>query len=295
MKFTIDHLRLLNERLPPGYMLDLAQPTQPLLPQPPQPAPPRIPDLPQVPSVTPSPALPSYSTRPSRSQVTEGFRKLFAILSKVKRHPGSVHFQGTEKAGREAQEINLAMVEGRLFREEYENGRQFAEDLRRMCADALMKYAADSSVTAAVVTTRSYFEGLMTGNEDILLTLRKQQRVASESEGCLSVSFSEDERKCLVAKIKVLEEKYLRGIAETLHATEVEKFMERLEERLKELQPAALKGLSQHVDSCIAKSRRLPGPQLAPGEPAMQGSLRLSSPSASASAGCPQRLSNRFN
>lgn len=187
------------------------------------------------------------------------------------------------------------MVEGRLFREEYENGRQFAEDLRRMCADAVIKHAADSSVTDAVVTLRSYFEGLMTGNEDILLTLRKQQKVASESDRYSDVSFSEDDRRSLVAKIRVLEEKYLRGIAETLHTTEVEKFMERLEERLKELQPAALRGLSQHVDSCIAKSRRLPGPQLAPGEPALQGTLRLNPSSAPATTGCPQRLSNRSN
>ena len=295
MKFTIEHLRLLNERLPPGYLLELAELPEPQPLQIPQFAPPRPLSLPVVPSTPPSPYLSSYTTRPSRTQVSEGFRKLFAILSKLTKHPGSAHFQGTEKAGREGQVINLAMVEGRLFREEYENGRQFADDLRRMCADAVLKYAADSIVTDAVVTFRSYFEGLMTGNEDILLTLRKQQRVEGEGNGSQNVSFTEDERRSLVAKIRILEEKYLRGIAETLHITEIGKFLERLDERLRELQPAALRGLAQHVDGCLAKSRRLPGPQLAPEEPLPQGTVRQDRPSTSATAGCGKRLFNRYN
>jgi len=271
MNLTIEQLQVLSARLPPGYLLE---PTKPVLRESSLVSSQSLPDFPL--STGKKAVSPQFFNtsggRPSRSQITEGFCQLFTILAKLKKHPGSVYFQGSEKEGRDNQEINLVVVEGRLFREEYETGWQFVADLRRMCAEGVAKCTGDSQTVNAVAVFRNYFEGLMKNYENIVLTLRKLQKVNRE-EGP-NPAFPEERRKLLILKIRLLEEKYIRGIAETLQATETEQFLDSLEERLGTLQPAALKGLAQHVEACLAKSRSLPWSQFVPAETQQEERLK---------------------
>lgn len=263
MNLNIEQLQVLNDLLPPGYLLE---PVKPVLRDSSQSVSYRLFDLSPFSDTkaVPAQSFDASSGRPSRSQVTEGYHKLFTLLAKLKKHPGSVYFQGSEKEGRDKQEINLAMVEGRLFREEYESGWQCGADLRRMCADRLVKSAGDSQTATAVAAFRSYFEGLITSCEDVILTMRKLQKVDG-TEGPTS-GFPEEHRRLLILKIRILDEKYIRGIAETLQIANIEEFLDHLEERIGALNPMALKGLALHVEACLAKTKSLPGPQLASAE-----------------------------
>jgi hypothetical protein len=252
MNFPIKHLLLLNDRLPPGYQLE---PIKPALRPPPSSLCP--PDSP-LPAVRRAVLIKStFGTPPSSSQIAEGYHTLFTILAKLKKYPGYVHFQGSGRDGADKQEINLMVIERRLYGEEYENGWQFAEDLRRMCADKLRKCAEDSEATSVIVAFRRYFEEIMRGKEAIVLTIRKKQRIA-DAEKPVNTGFSVDRQQFLMLKIRILDKKYIRGIAETLEIPNVEEFLENLEERVRGLQPVALLGLEKHVEACLSKTKCIP-------------------------------------
>jgi hypothetical protein len=126
-----------------------------------------------------------------------------------------------------------------------------------MCADKLRKCAEDSEATSVIVAFRRYFEEIMRGKEAIVLTIRKKQRIA-DAEKPVNTGFSVDRQQFLMLKIRILDKKYIRGIAETLEIPNVEEFLENLEERVRGLQPVALLGLEKHVEACLSKTKCIP-------------------------------------
>ena len=254
MNFTIEDLQLLIDRLPPGYLLE---PIDPTLCQPPTPSSLCPPDFPLPPVFMAVLPKSTFDTYPSCSQVAEGYNTLFTILAKLHKYPGYVHFQGSERDAIARQEINLVVVERRLYRKEYENGWQFAEDLRRMCADKLRKYAEDSEATRVLVAFRKYFEEIMQGKETIVLTIRKQPRV-TDARKPINSGFSVDRLHFLVLKIRMLGKKYIRGIAELLDSPNVEELLGDLEERIRELHAVAFLGLEKYVEVCLSKTKCKP-------------------------------------
>jgi hypothetical protein len=162
--------------------------------------------------------------------VAEGFRRLYLILSKLKKHPDSVAFLTGEG-------LSLAAVESRLLREEYMDAREFAEDLRRVFAQS----ASNTAITA-------YFEAIMTGHEDILLTLRKKPKLARTVQ-----PLTGEEKRVLAEKIKQLDAKYLKGIEEVAQVTLGGKD---LRADLDSLQPSATRGLREYVEICLQKAKQ---------------------------------------
>lgn len=173
----------------------------------------------------------------SRLPVAEGFRRLYLILSKLKKHPESAAFQTGE-------EPNLASIESRLLREEYMDAREFAEDLRLVFAKA------DSHTTIS-----AYFETIMTGHEDILLTLRKKPKLVKTVQ-----PLTVEEKRILTEKIRQLDAKYLKGIEEVAQVTLKGKD---LILDLDNLQPSAARGLREYVEMCLQKARQTPKQTLA--------------------------------
>ena len=165
----------------------------------------------------------------TRLPVAEGFRRLYLILSKLKKHPDSIAFLTGEG-------LSLASVESRLLHEEYLDAREFAEDLRRVFAQS----ASNSAISA-------YFEAIMTGHEDILLTLRKKPNLTRTVQ-----PLTDEEKRVLAEKIKQLDAKYLKGIEEVAQVT----LGKDLRADLDHLQPSAARGLREYVEICLQKTRQ---------------------------------------
>ena len=266
MELTSTQLDILNSKIPPGFMLeplDLSEIKR------------RKSELEQLQlsakfSVPPEPRCvkqrpgENLQARPSKVQVSEGFRKLFLILSKLKKHPRSQFFLNEGKE--QGQNLNLMLIEGRLFRDEYENGEQFAADIRKMFSDAIEGAAPSSDVSLSTREVKIYFEGLMSGNESILLTLRKQQRVEDGSLSPWDRPLRDDEIEELMGKIRSLEHKYLKGIYAIVRGSETVETVEeqQLKREIGRLEVSVARGLEQHVEACLQKSRQLPKPVLNP-------------------------------
>lgn len=231
MNFTIEHLQTLINRLPPGYLLE------PIA-------------LPPSSSLGPSPA----GSYPTSSEVTEGYSTLFTILAKLKVYRGYSHFQGSEGEGVARHEINLAVFERRLYREEYENGLQFAADIRQMCTEKLRKCTENSEAASVILSFRGYFEEIMRGKETILLIIRKKQRII-DTEKPTNSGFSTDRLHFLIAKIRLLETKHVQRLAEMLESTDISDFLGNLEVRIRELHAVAFLGVEKYVKRCLSKGK----------------------------------------
>lgn len=162
------------------------------------------------------------------AKLPEGFRRLYRILSKLKKHPESAPFLASSG-------LSLPCIETRLLQEEYVDAQEFAEDLRRM-------FTQSSSPTL-----KAYFETLMTGHENILLTLRKQPKLLPNVQ-----QLTVEEKRILAEKIRRLEEKYLKGI-EDVTQTSLEG--KDLMVYLSRLQPSAARGLHEYVELCLEKTK----------------------------------------
>ena len=168
----------------------------------------------------------------ARLPVAEGFRRLYLILSKLKKHPESAAFLTGE-------EPTLTSIETRLLHEEYMDAQEFAKDLRRVFAKA----APNTAISA-------YFETIMTGHEDILLTLRKKAKLVKTVQ-----PLTAEEKRILAEKIKQLDAKCLKGIEEVAQVTLRGKDL-RLD--LDSLQPSAARGLREYVEMCLQKAKHTP-------------------------------------
>lgn len=237
MELPSDSLLSLNSLLPPGFLVEPLAPLElhhrkneierlqmdfPFAPQ-----------LQQRSAVPPPRSLTSAPKLP----VAEGFRRLYLILSKLRKRPESATFQNKEG-------LSLVSIEARLLHEEYVDAREFAEDLRQMFAQA--------PPSPANSTLSAYFEAIMTGNEDILLTLRKKPKLIPTVPGLTA-----EEKYALSEKIKKLDPKYLKGISEIVptscNGTD-------FQIDLNSLQPRAAHGLYEYVEMCLKKSQNLPRP-----------------------------------
>ena len=158
----------------------------------------------------------------------EGFRRLYLILSKLKKHPESAAFLTCPG-------LNLPSIETRLLQEEYVDAQEFAKDLRRMFAQS------------PSLTLKAYFEALMTGHESILLTLRKQPKLLPSVQ-----PLTAEEKRNLAEKIRRLDAKYLKGIEEVTQTTLEGKD---LMAYLSRLQPSTARGLHEYVVLCLEKAK----------------------------------------
>jgi len=209
MEFSNMHMTALNSKLPCGFLLEAVSSAEP---RPKRSEPCRLPCEVTFPAV----ATPVASDRadPPKPPKPEGFRKVHALLQKLKAHPSIGPFLQPVDRNKVPDyydiihcPIDLSVVEKRLQAEEYASSKEFAADIRKMWSNSFLYNQRGTDIYIATIDLSAYFENLIKGNEDVVLRAHPKAPAPRQEQ-----EYSEAKRRLLGSRIKMLQPKYFKGV-----------------------------------------------------------------------------------
>ena len=154
----------------------------------------------------------------NRLKSSESFKKLSKILTDLKKHEKFSFFSSAFK-----ESFSLATVESRLNLGEYSRAFDFAMDIRKIWNNSFSSNAGNHQLYSATVDLSVAFEGLIRGNENLILEESKKVQEPEKPVKNMQVKTEQPkkaperplgpmEKKLLCQNINKLEPRYFKGI-----------------------------------------------------------------------------------
>lgn len=190
---------------------------------------------------------------------SESFKKLSKILADLKKHEKFSFFSSAYKDS-----FSLATVESRLNSGEYLKSFDFAMDIRKIWNNSFSSSAGNHQVYSATVDLSVAFEGLMRGNDN--LVLEECRKVQEFEKPIKSVQVKSEppkkvperplgfmEKKLLCQNIKKLEPRFFKGVLDIVREC-MDMKGEELEFDIENLPPRVCRELDKYVKQCLMNS-----------------------------------------
>eukprot|EP00358_Blepharisma_japonicum_P006604 CAMPEP_0202941162 /NCGR_PEP_ID=MMETSP1395-20130829/1272_1 /ASSEMBLY_ACC=CAM_ASM_000871 /TAXON_ID=5961 /ORGANISM="Blepharisma japonicum, Strain Stock R1072" /LENGTH=333 /DNA_ID=CAMNT_0049636119 /DNA_START=200 /DNA_END=1198 /DNA_ORIENTATION=+ len=227
---------------------------------------------------------------------SEPFKKIYKILQSIKRHDYSEPF--LEPVNPKLvpdyhsvikEPMDLSTVEKKLRAGEYENGYQFAMDMRLIWSNSFQYNAKNSDLYAMTMELSSHFESIMKGNENLMLADKQDvmqdlyQKIEKLSKGMREIQANKanpqaastssvavvkmpvkpqiekpmtlHEKKTLCTNIKKLDPKYLKGVLDIVQEC-MNVQGEELEFDIDKLPSNVCRELEKYVKQCLTNAGR---------------------------------------
>lgn len=259
MEFSNTQVTALNSKLPVGFLLE---PVSSAEPRPKRSEPYRLPCEASFPLMT----TPVASDRvdPPKPPKPEGFRKVYAILQKLKNHPSIGPFLQPVDRSKVPDyydiihcPIDLALVEKRLLAEEYASSKEFAADIRKMWSNSFLYNQRGTDIYIATIDLSACFENLIKGNEDVVLRAHPKAPVQKLQEQ----EYTEAKRRLLGSRIKMLQPKYFKGVYDIVkNSTGAGERGDEFEFDIELLPSDICRRLEDYTNECLASSIAPPVP-----------------------------------
>lgn len=303
MEFTATQITILNAILPAKYKIDFAA----KLESRPVTAMQRKSEAenldfnvrfqPRIPEKRPPKEQLSASDEIPESKVkqSEGFKKLWKILTELKKQPRCNYFFSVpdKRSNPDYYEkiknpIDINTIENKLLNGEYETGYQFALDIRQIWNNSFYYNSGKQDIYSATLDLSMFFEKTMKGNDDIIIgepkvvttEIKKIDKPQKNTKPIQSrpeappppapapppkpAVFNKPpqdkplgflEKKQLCQNIKSLEPKYLKGVLDIVKECTDIKG-EELEFDIDKLPPKVCRDLDKYVKNCIQNINR---------------------------------------
>ncbi|OMJ95558.1 hypothetical protein SteCoe_969 [Stentor coeruleus] len=299
MEYTQTHITMINILLPPRYKIEVASKSEsrPVTVMQRKSEAENL-DFnvrfqPKIPEKRPS-AEQSYNLNEipeSKAKQNEGFKKLWKILTELKKHPKINSFlsvpdkrSNPEYFEKIKNPMDINTIEKKLLNAEFETGYQFALDIRQIWNNSFFYNSGKQDVYSATLELSMFFEKIMKGNDDVILTDQKvmpldQKKIEKQpsknpklqqnlpeaipvtSAPKLAVKQIPEkplgflEKKQLCQNIKKLEPKYLKGVLDIVKECTDTKG-EELEFDIDKLPPKVCRDLDRYVKNCLQNINR---------------------------------------
>lgn len=227
----------------------------------------------------------------SKAKQSEGFKKLWKILTELKKHPKIHNFisvpdkrSNPEYFEKIKNPMDLNTIEKKLLNAEFETGYQFALDIRQIWNNSFFYNSGKQDVYSATLELSMFFEKIMKGNDDVILKdqkvmpldpkktekqLPKNPKVqqnwpeatqAASAPKLAVKQFPEKplgflEKKQLCQNIKKLDPKYLKGVLDIVKECTDTKG-EELEFDIDKLPAKVCRDLDRYVKNCLQNISR---------------------------------------